>query len=360
MSKLFTPIKIRSQEFRNRVWIAPMCMYSCDDRDGVVGGFHAAHHTKFALGGAGLIIAEATGVTPEGRISPWCPGIWNQQQVMAWKVVVDQVHALGGKIAIQLAHAGRKGSTNRGWPGYEPGTVSLADGGWQTISSTDQAFTGYEAPRRLETEEIPSLVQKFAEAAANAVEAGFDAVEIHAAHGYLLHQFLSPLSNDRDDRYGGNLENRARFLIEVVAAVRHVVGAHYPVLLRISATDWHPDGFSPEEAAQVLKWTGEAGADLLDVSSGGLVTGVDIPVGPGYQIPLAEYIAEHSGEPVAGVGLITTGTQAESILQEGQLSVILIGRAALRDPFWPARAAAELGETIAYWPPQYARGWFPN
>lgn len=358
MSKLFTPIKIRSEEFRNRVWIAPMCMYSCENLDGVVGDWHVAHHTKFAMGGAGLIIAEATGVSPEGRISPWCPGIWNEAQVAGWKRVVDQVHNLGGKIGIQLAHAGRKGSTNRGWPGYQHGSVSIADGGWQTISSTDQPFTGYAVPRRLATEEIPGLVHQFAAAATNAVAAGFDAVEVHAAHGYLLHQFLSPLTNDRDDQYGGSLENRARFLIEVVAAVRHSVGENYPVIVRISATDWHPEGFTQEEAAQVLRWAGEAGADVFDVSSGGLVTGVDIPVGPGYQIPLAEYIAEHNGDPVGGVGLITTGKQAEEILQSGQLSVILIGRAALRDPFWPARAAAELGETLDYWPPQYSRGWF--
>jgi 2,4-dienoyl-CoA reductase-like NADH-dependent reductase (Old Yellow Enzyme family) len=361
MSKLFTPIKVGSVEFRNRVWIAPMCMYSCDDQDGLVNDFHVAHHTKLALGGAGLIIAEATGVTPEGRITPWCAGLWNDDQTAAWKRVVDQVHFLGGKIGIQLAHAGRKGSTNRGWPGYENGSVPIADGGWQTVSSTSEAFPGYAEPRMLTTAETSEFPKAFAAAARRAVAAGFDAVEVHAAHGYLVHQYLSPLTNQRDDQYGGSLENRARLLLEIVAAVRHEVGAGYPVLVRISATDWHPEGFTEEEAAQVLKWAKEAGADLFDITTAGLVPGVQIPVGPGYQIPAAQYIAEHNGDPVSGVGLITTGVQAEKILEETELSVILIGRAALRDPFWPARAAAELGETLPYWPPQYHRSWFePN
>jgi len=360
MSKLFTPIRIRSVEFRNRAWIAPMCIYSCENRDGVVGEFHLAHHGKFAMGGAGLIMAEATGVTPEGRISPWCPGIWNQQQVSAWKTVVDHVHFLGGKIGIQLAHAGRKGSTNRGWPGYEPGSVPESEGGWQTVSSTDDAFPGYDAPRALTTDEVGRLVGKFADAAANAIAAGFDCVEIHAAHGYLLHQFLSPLTNQRDDIYGGSLENRARFLLEVTAAVRERVGNDYPVIVRISATDWVDGGLTKEDSAQALKWAKEAGADLFDISSGALIPGVAIPVGPGYQIPLAEYIAEHNGDPVGGVGLITTGIQAEQILQDGQVAVISIARAALRDPFWPARAAAELGERLDYWPAAYDRGWFPG
>ncbi|MEN9715197.1 MAG: hypothetical protein RJA35_664 [Actinomycetota bacterium] len=359
MSKLFTPIKIRSVEFRNRAWIAPMCIYSCENKDGVVGDFHLAHHSKFAMGGAGLIMAEATGVTAEGRISPWCPGIWNSQQVEAWKKVNHLVHTLGGKIGIQLAHAGRKGSTNRGWPGYAPGTLTVADGGWQTVSSTDEAFPGYDAPRALSTDEVAGIVEAFATGAANAVAAGFDCVEVHAAHGYLIHQFLSPLTNQRDDIYGGSLENRARLLLEVIAAIRKEVGADYPVIVRNSATDWHPDGLTVEDSAQILKWAKEAGADLFDVSTGGLVAGVQIPVAPGYQIPAAEYIAAHNGDPVGGVGLITTGKQAEEILQNGQLAVISVGRAALRDPFWPARAAAELGETLSYWPPQYDRGWFP-
>ena len=337
-----------------------MCMYECEQQDGIVGTFHVVHHGKFAMGGAGLILAEATGITPEGRITPWCPGIWNNDQVDAWRNVTDAVHDLGGKIGIQLAHAGRKGSTNRGWPGYEPGTVSVADGGWQTVSSTREAFTGYADPRELSTDEVGKLVKAWGKAAARAVDAGFDCVEVHAAHGYLLHQFLSPLTNHRSDIYGGSPENRARFLLEVVAEVRKTVGPDYPVLVRVSATDWHPDGLHRDTTAQILKWAKEAGADVFDVSTAGLTTGVHIPVAPGYQIPYAEYIAEHNGDPVGGVGLITTGTQAEEILQGGQLSVILVGRAALRDPFWPARAAAELGEELPYWPAAYSRGWFPK
>jgi len=360
MSKLFTPIRVRDVEFRNRVWIAPMCMYMAENRDGVVGGFHLAHHSKFALGGAGLIIAEATAVSPEGRISPWCPGLWNSEQTEAWGAVVSLVHQLGGKIGIQLAHAGRKGSTNRGWPGYAPGTVAIADGGWQTVSSTDEAFPGYDAPRLLTTDEVAELVSKFAAAAKRAKHAGFDCVEVHAAHGYLLHEFLSPLTNSRTDIYGGSPENRARFLVEVVAAIRAEVGADYPVLVRVSATDWHPDGLTQEATAQALKWAKAAGADVFDVSTGGLVAGVTIPVAPGYQVPVAEYIASHSGDPVSAVGLITTGNQAEEILQAGEIAVISIGRAALRDPFWPMRAAAELGERPEYWHPAYDRGWFPS
>jgi len=360
MSKLFTPIKIRSVEFRNRAWIAPMCIYSCENLDGIVGDFHLAHHSKFALGGAGLIMAEATGVTPEGRISPWCPGIWNHEQQLAWKRVVDLVHECGGKIGIQLAHAGRKGSSARGWPGYAAGTVPISSGGWQTVSSTSEAFTGYDAPRALKVDEIADLVGHWASAARRAVDAGFDCVEVHAAHGYLLHEFISPLTNKRTDIYGGSLENRARFLLEVIAAVRASVGEDYPIIVRVSATDWHPEGLQQEETAQILKWAKEAGADLFDVSTGGLVTGVEIPVAPGYQIPIAEYIAQHNGDPVGGVGLITSGRQAEEILQNTELAVISVARAALRDPFWPARAAAELGERFDYWPPQYDRGWFPS
>lgn len=360
MSKLFTPIRIRNVEFRNRVWIAPMCMYMAENRDGVVGSFHLAHLSKFALGGAGLIIAEATGVEPEGRITPWCPGIWNEEQTEAWAAVVALVHDLGGKIGIQLAHAGRKGSTNRGWPGYEVKTLSAAEGGWQTVSSTEEPFPGYAAPRELTTDEVGHLVHKFAAAAARAKRAGFDCVEVHAAHGYLLHEFLSPLTNQRTDIYGGSPENRARFLVEVVAAIRQEVGEDYPVLVRVSATDWHPDGLSEADTAQALKWAKEAGADVFDISTGGNVTGVKIPMVPGYQVPAAEYIAEHSGDPVSAVGLITTGTQAEEILQSSDVAIISIGRAALRDPFWPMRAAAELGERPDYWHPSYDRGWFPT
>lgn len=355
MSKLFSPIKLRQLEVRNRVWIAPMCQYSCENRDGVPGDWHQVHYPSFASGGAGLVIVEATAVTPEGRISPWDTGIWNDHQTQAWKRVTDLVHQRGAHIAVQLAHAGRKASTYREWSGH--GSVPIEDGGWQSVSATSEAFAGYEPPRELATTEIGNIVEAFVQAAKRAVAAGFDAVEIHAAHGYLLHQFLSPLSNQRTDQYGGSLENRARLLLEVVQGIRAAVGEDLPILVRFSATDYREGGWDQQQTAQVAKWCDELGADFFDISSGGLITGVQIPTGPGYQVPLAEFVAEHNGSPVGAVGQITDAHQAEAILESGQIAVILIGRAALSDPFWPARAAAHLGESLDYWPKQYFRAW---
>jgi 2,4-dienoyl-CoA reductase-like NADH-dependent reductase (Old Yellow Enzyme family) len=355
VSKLFSPIKLRNTEVRNRLWIAPMCQYSCENRDGVPGDWHQVHYPAFSAGGAGLIIVEATAVSPEGRISPWDTGLWNDQQVEGWKRVTDLVHQRGARIAVQLAHAGRKASTYREWSGH--GSVPLEDGGWQSVSSTIEAFPGYDAPRELATREIPDLVQAWIDAATNAVAAGFDAIEVHAAHGYLLHQFLSPLTNQRTDQYGGSLENRARLLLEIVQGMRSAVGSELPIMVRFSATDYKEGGWDQEQTAQVARWSHELGADFFDISSGGLIAGVQIPVGPGYQVPLAEYVAEHNGSPVGAVGQITDAHQAEAILDSGQISVILIGRAALRDPHWPAAAAAVLGQNLDYLPHQYKRAW---
>jgi 2,4-dienoyl-CoA reductase-like NADH-dependent reductase (Old Yellow Enzyme family) len=357
MSKLFTPIKIRDLEVKNRLWVSPMCMYSCENQDGVVGDFHLVHLGARALGGAGLVMAEASGVNPEGRITPWCPGLWNDEQVAAWKKVTDFIHEQGAATAIQLAHAGRKGSTYRSQDGV--GSVSVSNGGWQTYSSTDEAFTGYDAPRMLGTEEIPNLVEDFKEAALRAVEAGFDALEIHAAHGYLLHQFLSPLTNKRTDQYGGSLENRARLLLDIVREVRSAIGSGVPLLVRFSATDYVEGGWDLEQTSQVAKWAYELGADLFDISSGGLITGVNIPSGPGYQVPLAEGVHEGAGAPVSAVGQITNGLQAEEILQRGEVDVVMVGREFLRDPFLGLRAAHELGEQVV-WPVQYERGKWPS
>ena len=232
MSKLFTPIQIRNLTVKNRLWVSPMCMYSCENQDGVVGDFHLVHLGARALGGAGLVMAEASGVNPEGRITPWCPGIFSDEQAKAWLRVNDFIHQQGAATAIQLAHAGRKASTYRMQSGS--GSVPLDQGGWQTYSATNEAFTGYAAPRMLETEEIPGLVADFVLAAQKAVDAGFDALEIHAAHGYLLHQFLSPLCNRREDRYGGSLENRARFLLEIVEQIRKAIGESIPLMVRLS------------------------------------------------------------------------------------------------------------------------------
>jgi 2,4-dienoyl-CoA reductase-like NADH-dependent reductase (Old Yellow Enzyme family) len=355
MTKLFSPIRVRNVEAKNRIWVAPMCMYSCEAKDGVVGQFHLVHYGERALGGAGLIIVEATAVRADGRITPWCTGIWNQEQVEAWKSVTAFMKANGSIPAIQLAHAGRKASTHRDGSG----SMTLADGGWQTVSATDEAFSGFFAPRMLETSDMRGIVEAFVNGAKNSVAAGFEAIEIHAAHGYLMHQFLSPISNHREDEYGGSLENRARLLIETVIGIRAAVGDDVPLFIRFSATDYKEDGWDENQTAQVAKWCADAGADLFDISSGGLITGVTIPSGPGYQVPLSEFVAERVEEPVTAVGQITEPAQAEAILQRGQVEVIMVGRAVLRDPHWPLRAAAELGAEVD-WPMQYQRAKFPK
>ena len=356
MSKLFEPFHVRNLTTRNRIWIPAMCQYSCEEQDGVVGNWALVHYTSFAKGGAGLMIAEATAVAPIGRISPWCAGIWNDEQQIAWEAVVDSVHLNGGKIGIQLAHAGRKGSTHREGSGV--GSVDLEHGGWETVSSTDQPFEGYANPRQLDTSELEGIKGEFVAAARRAVNAGFDLIEIHAAHGYLLHQFLSPITNHRDDIYGGSLENRARLLVEIVIAVRVEIGDDLPLAVRFSASDWIENGWNEEDTSKVAKWLEDAGADLFDISSAGLSTAQKITVGPGYQVPLAEYVGERVEAPVSAVGMITTGTQAEEILSHGKVELIMVGRAALGDPFWPIRAAKELGVEIDYIPIRYSRAFF--
>lgn len=353
MVKLFEAITIRNLEVRNRIFIAAMCQYSCEKKDGVVNDWHLVHLGSRATGGAGMIITEATAVSPEGRITPWCTGIWNSEQVDAWSKVVDFIHAHGSKVAIQLAHAGRKASTYREWSGR--GSVPVDQGGWHTVSATDEPFDGYAPTRKLTTEEVSEIPKDWAMAARRSALAGFDAIEIHAAHGYLLHQFLSPITNKRTDEFGGSLENRARLLLAIVSAVRAEVGPEMPIFVRFSATDYRDDGWDVSQTTQVAKWCAELGADLFDISSGGLVTGVTIPSGPGYQVPLAEQVAQEVLEPVGAVGQITTATQAEKILQGGKVDVILIGRASLRDPAWPLNAAQELGVDVDYWPQQYRR-----
>jgi len=357
MSLLFSPIKIRSLEIKNRLWVSPMCMYSCENQDGVVGDWHLVHLGSRAIGGAGLVMAEATGVNPEGRISPWCPGIWSDEQIPGWKKITDFIRTAGSVSALQLAHAGRKASTYRSWSGS--GTVPLSDGGWESYSATDVAFEGYSAPRMLAQEEISGLVDDFRSAARRAKEAGFDALEIHAAHGYLIHQFLSPITNNRTDNYGGSLENRARLLLEIVESVRKEIGDEMPLMVRFSATDYVPGGWDQEQTNQVAMWAREAGADLFDISSGGLVTGVKIPTGPGYQVDYSKSTSEATGTNVSAVGQITTAKQAEEILQSGQVDVIMAARQFLRDPYFGLRAAHELGDEVS-WPVQYERGKFPS
>ena len=357
MTLLFSPIKLRDLEVKNRLWVAPMCMYSCENKDGMPNDWHLVHLGARAVGGAGLVMAEATAVTPQGRITPWCTGIWSDDHIAPWKRVTDFIRSQGAASAIQLAHAGRKASTYRSQSGS--GTVPIDQGGWQSVSSTSEAFEGYAAPRELTTSEVATIPSDFAQAARRSVEAGFDVIEIHAAHGYLMHQFLSPLTNHRTDSYGGSLENRARVLIETVEAVRAEVGPKVPLMVRFSATDYVEGGWDQEQTNQVAAWAFAAGADLFDISSGGLVTGVKIPIGPGYQVPLAESVKDSSHAPVGAVGQITSGTQAEEILQRGLVDVILVGREFLRDAQFGLRAAHEIGAEIS-WPVQYERGRWPS
>lgn len=351
MSILFSPIDIRSLTIRNRLWVSPMCMYSAVD--GVVQEWHHAHLAQFASGGAGLVVAEATAVVPEGRISPRDAGIWNDEQQDAWAPIVRAIHDRGAAAGIQLAHAGRKAST--WWPwADERGSVPHDRGGWTTVAPSSVAFEGYATPQQLDAAGIEAVVDGFATAARRSIDAGFDVLEIHGAHGYLLHQFLSPLSNRRDDEYGGSLENRARLLLRVVDAVRDAAGDDPPVLVRISATDHADGGFAPAEAARVGGWAAGRGADLIDVSSGGLVAHQRISVFPGYQVPLAETVRQSGRIPVSAVGLITAAEQAERVLADGAADAVFAGREWLRDPHFALRAAHELGDEIA-WPPQYER-----
>ncbi|WP_336661005.1 NADH:flavin oxidoreductase/NADH oxidase [Leucobacter sp. USHLN153] len=356
---LFRPFSLRDLEVRNRLWVAPMCQYSVDSEDGVVGDWHLQHLGGFARGGAGLVFMEATGVTPEGRISPRCPGIWSDEQLPALTRITDAVHAHGAKIGVQLAHAGRKGSTYPSLPDFPEGSVPESEGGWQTVAPSAVAFGDYAEPRALETEEIAGIVRAFIDAAGRAVRAGFDVVEVHAAHGYLVHQFLSPLSNRRDDSYGGSLEGRARLLREIVQGIR---SAHpsLPMVVRVSATEWTEGGFDVEEAAQVATWLAEDGADLIDTSSGGNTPSASIPVGPAYQVPLAARLRAENALPVSAVGLITGSEQAESILATGQADVVTLGRPLLTNPHLPISWAHELRAPAAksLVPPQYARARF--
>jgi 2,4-dienoyl-CoA reductase-like NADH-dependent reductase (Old Yellow Enzyme family) len=356
VTSLFDPLDLRGVRVRNRIWVPALCQYTVDARDGVPTDWHLVHLGSFARGGAGLIVAEATGVTPEGRISPHDTGIWNDAQVAAWRRVTDFVHTQGAVVGLQLAHAGRKASIYPEWgPLAAKGTMPEAEGGWQTVSASDIPFTGYAAPRALPVPEIADIVTAFAAGARRAIDAGFDLVEIHAAHGYLVHQFLSPLSNVRGDEYGGSLENRARLLLEIVRAVSAELGPDVPVLVRFSATDYAEGGWDEHQTAIVAGWAREAGADLFDISTGGLVTGVTIPSHPGYQVPFAQYVRAEAGVPVNAVGRITEARQAADIVESGQADAVMLGREMMRDPHFALRAARELGVELDYWPPQYVR-----
>ncbi|WP_029251984.1 NADH:flavin oxidoreductase/NADH oxidase [Paraoerskovia marina] len=350
MTHVLQPLVLRDLTIPNRLWLAPMCQYSAVD--GVPGDWHLVHLGARASGGFGLILTEAAAVVPEGRISPQDAGIWNEEQERAWARITDFVHGQGSTIGIQLAHAGRKASTYRPWADAR-GSVPASDGGWATLGPSPVPFPGYDDPVEMTEDEIAAVPGQFADAARRAEAAGFDLVEIHAAHGYLLHQFLSPLSNHRTDAYGGTVEGRSRLLVETVDAVRSVGPEGRPVLVRLSATDWTEGGLTVDDVAHVSRVLADHGVDLVDVSSGGNAPAT-IPVGPGYQVPAARRVREVSGLPVSAVGLITSAQQAEQTLVDGAADAVMVGREALRDPMWPLRVAAELGGDLLA-QPQYAR-----
>ena len=357
MSLLFEPMTIGDITLRNRIWVSPMCQYSCFAQDGLPTDWHLVHLGGFAKGGFGLLMAEATAVAPEGRISPEDTGLWSEAHVVPWRRITDFVHSQGAKIGIQLAHAGRKGSSYGLLTTTGDDSVPASHGGWQTVSSTSRPFGRLAPARALTPEEIAGIPALFAQAALRAECAGFDVVEIHAAHGYLLHQFLSPAINDRTDDYGGSFAARTRLVREVVDAVRAVWPRPKPLFMRVSATDWVDGGWDVDETAELARELVSHGVDLVDVSSGGGVLEQRITVGPGYQVPFARKVLHVSGLPVAAVGLIEDPVHAERILLDGDADVVFLGRAALREPTWPLRAAAALGvpRQDAPYPPQYNR-----
>ena len=351
MAHLFDPITLRGVTFQNRVWVSPMCQYSAEG--GLIGAWHRGHLMSFATGMPGLIMAEASGVVPEGRISIGCPSIETDEKVNAFREINDFAHSMGVKMGIQLAHAGRKASCMRPWDDHR--IASESEGGWETVSASAEAYHGMPAPRALTVAEIKELVDAFVAAAVRAVNAGFDVVEIHAAHGYLFHQFYSPLSNKRTDEYGGSFENRVRFLIETVRAVRAALSDSVPLFVRISASDWVPEGWSIEESIELSRLLKDLGVDLVDVSSGGNLHNAPIKAVPGFQVPFATAIKEAVGIPVSAVGLITEAKQAEEIITLGKADAVFLARAMIRNPRWALNAAEELGVKI-HWPEQFDRG----
>jgi 2,4-dienoyl-CoA reductase-like NADH-dependent reductase (Old Yellow Enzyme family) len=339
---LFEPLTLRGVTSRNRIWLAPMCQYAVEKQDGVPVDWHLVQLGARAVGGFGLVMTEATAVSPEGRISPQDTGLWNGPQAEAWTGVVDFVHRQGALAGVQLAHAGRKAGSSTGSPWFVPDNAR-PEAAWQTIGPSPVAWNGFAAPLEMDTTAIRRVVDDFAVSAARADAVGFDVIELHGAHGYLLHEFLSPITNRRSDEYGGSLTNRARFMIEVVDAVRAAISDRKALAVRVSATDWIEGGWDPEECVELVGMLSEHGVDLVDASSGGLDERQRIPVGPGYQIGFAEQIRTATGVPTGAVGIITEPADAEAIIAAGKADVVSIGRAALREPAWPLRAAHELG-----------------
>lgn len=351
MTKLFSPLKLRDIEFKNRIFLSPMCQYSAVD--GMPGAWHITHYGTRAVGGAALVMLEATGVCPAGRISPFDLGLWADAHIEGYAPIARFVREQGAVPGIQLAHAGRKASTGAPWLGGRP--LPPDNGGWLPFAPSALPFApGYAMPHALSEMEIGQVVSIFRKAAERALAAGFEVVEIHMAHGYLLHEFLSPLTNQRNDIYGGSPENRARLPLAVVDAVRTIWPERLPLFVRISATDWVEGGWDLPQSVQLSRWLKERGVDLIDCSSGGLVADAQIPAAPGFQVPFATAIKEQTGINVGAVGLITQAAQAEQIIASGQADAVFLGRELLRNPYWPLQAARELGVDVT-WPKQYQR-----
>lgn len=336
MASLFDPLRLRGLEARNRIALSPMCQYSAEN--GFPTAWHLRHYAERSIGGAGLVVVEATAVLPEGRITPGDLGIWDDERAEALASVAAAIKAGGAAAGIQIAHAGRKASTSRPWEG--DAGLPAERGGWESVGPSAIAFgPGRAAPRELGEDELPSIARAFADAARRAVRAGFDFVMLHSAHGYLLHEFLSPLSNRRTDRYGGSVENRMRFPLEAARAVRDALPEAMPMLVRISATDWLEGGWDLEGSVLYARSLKGIGVDLVDASSGGLSPEAKPPVGPMYQVPFAEAVGKGAGVAVGAVGMVTRIEEASSILEEGKADMVSLGRLLLRDPYWPLRSA---------------------
>lgn len=353
---LFTPFRLREVEFRNRIFVSPMCQYS--SVEGMPSHWHLVHLGSRAVGGAACVIQEATGVTAQGRISPGDAGLWNDAQTRAYAPIAQFIRENGAVPGIQLAHAGRKASTQAPWDGDKP--IPADKGGWQTVAPSAVPFDkDWPIPHALTLPEIKAVTDAFVAAAKRSLEAGFELVEVHAAHGYLLHEFLSPLSNTRTDNYGGSLENRMRLTLETAAAVREFWPKHLPVFVRISASDWVEGGWDIAQSVELAKGLKARGIDLIDASSGGNAPHAKIPVAPGYQVAFASTIRKEAGIATGAVGLITDAEQAEKIVAEGDADIVLLARQLLRDPYWPLHAAQALGAEIT-WPKQYSRAAKPH
>lgn len=351
MTKLFSPIQIKSISFKNRIVVSPMCQYSATD--GFATDWHLVHLGSRAVGGAGLIIAEATAVTPEGRISPYDLGLWKDEHIDGLKRITQFIEQQGCVPGIQLAHAGRKSSMSAPWMGNK--LVAPADGGWETVAPSAIPFSDdYSHPSELTVEGIARIVKGFKDAARRALAAGFKVIEIHGAHGYLVNEFLSPLTNQRNDEYGGSFENRLRFLMEVIAAIQTEWPADLPLFLRISATDWAEGGWTVEDSVKLATILKDKGIDVIDCSTGGVVSYAKMTPFSGYQVEFAAAVRK-AGIATGAVGIITTAAQAEEILQNEQADLIFMARELLRDPYFPLRAARDLDETAVSWPVQYER-----